>query len=68
MYHFNSPDLILIGLILKLIGKKVIYDVYENVCLDELSKEWIFLQIRKVKRPIFGRKSRVANKLKTASI
>lgn len=48
LYHFNSPDLILIGLILKLIGKKVIYDVYENVCLDILSKEWIFPPIRKV--------------------
>jgi glycosyltransferase involved in cell wall biosynthesis len=40
--------LILIGLILKLIGKKVIYDVHENVCLQGLSKEWIFPPIRKV--------------------
>jgi glycosyltransferase involved in cell wall biosynthesis len=48
LYHFNNPDLILIGLILKLIGKKVVYDVHENVCLDILSKEWIFPPIRKV--------------------
>jgi glycosyltransferase involved in cell wall biosynthesis len=48
VYHFNNPDLILIGLMLKLIGKKVIYDVYENVCGDILSKEWIFPPIRKV--------------------
>jgi len=35
-------------LILKLIGKKVIYDVHENVYVDILSKEWIFPTIRKV--------------------
>jgi len=48
LYQFHDPDLILIGLILKLIGKKVVYDVLENVCLDILSKEWIFPPIRKV--------------------
>ena len=48
IYHFHDPELILIGLILKLIGKKVIYDVHENVCLQVLSSEWIFPPIRKV--------------------
>ena len=48
VYHFHDPELILIGLILKLIGKKVIYDVHENVCLQALSSEWIFPPIRKV--------------------
>ena len=48
VYHFHDPELILTGLILKLIGKKVIYDVHENVYLDVLSKEWIFLPIRKI--------------------
>jgi len=48
IYHFHDPELIFIGLILKLIGKKVIYDVHENVCLQILSKKWIFPPIRKV--------------------
>jgi len=30
IYHFHDPDLVFIGLILKLFGKKVIYDVHED--------------------------------------
>jgi len=47
IYHFHDPEFIPFGLLLKLIGKRVIYDVHENVQLDILSKDWISFWLRK---------------------
>lgn len=41
IYHFHDPELISIGLLLKLRGKKVIYDVHEDYSKQILSKKWI---------------------------
>lgn len=48
IYHFHDPELIIVGLILLLKGKIVIYDVHEDVPRDILSKEWIPQYIRKI--------------------
>ncbi len=41
LYHFHDPELIGVGLALRLCGKKVIYDVHEDVPLQIMNKTWI---------------------------
>lgn len=53
LYHFHDPELIPIGLKLKKYGKKVIYDIHEDVPRAILSKYWISSAIRKPIASIF---------------
>jgi glycosyltransferase involved in cell wall biosynthesis len=53
IYHFHDPELIPIGLKLKKRGKKVIYDIHEDVPRAILSKHWISLPIRKQTAIVF---------------
>jgi glycosyltransferase involved in cell wall biosynthesis len=54
IYHFHDPELIFVGLILKLKGKKVIYDVHENYSQKILDKEWIPRLLRPFLSKIFS--------------
>ena len=47
IYHLHSPELIPMGLLLKLLGKKVIYDAHEAFEQKILSKEWIHPMLRR---------------------
>lgn len=39
--HLHNPDTLLIGLALKLLGRRVVYDTHENYRLLLLDKEWL---------------------------
>ncbi|MBO8130753.1 MAG: glycosyltransferase [Candidatus Marinimicrobia bacterium] len=45
VYHFHDPELIIVGLILKIVGKKVIYDVHEDYSNFIKEKYYIKLSI-----------------------
>ena len=46
IYHFHDPELLIIGMMLALSGKKVIYDAHEDTPAQILDKEWISPLIR----------------------
>ncbi len=47
VYHFHDPELMLVGLLLKLRGKKVIWDVHEHYPNSILDKFWISKGLRR---------------------
>lgn len=53
IYHIHDPELIPVGLKLKKIGKKVIFDSHEDVPLQILGKHYIFPIARKIISNVF---------------
>jgi len=54
VYHFHDPELIPVGLLLKLCGKKIIYDVHEHYPNSILGKYWIPRSMRKIVSLLFS--------------
>jgi len=48
LYHFHDPELIPVGILLSLLGKKVVYDVHEETANTILDKTWIWPPLRKL--------------------
>lgn len=55
LYHFHDPELLWVGLALRLGGAQVIYDSHEDVPRDILSKEYIAPALRKLVAFVFER-------------
>ncbi len=47
IYHFHDPELMIVGLLLKLRGNKVVFDVHEDLPRQILRKTWIPALLRK---------------------
>jgi glycosyltransferase involved in cell wall biosynthesis len=48
IYHFHDPDLLLPGLLIKVLtGRPLVYDVHENYPEDILTKEWVPASLRR---------------------
>lgn len=48
LFHFHDPELMPVGLILRLSGKKVVYDVHEDLPRQVLYKNWIRCSIVRI--------------------
>lgn len=54
VYHFHDPELLPCALILRLLGKTVIFDSHEDTVADILDKAWIPRSMRNVVSTAFG--------------
>jgi glycosyltransferase involved in cell wall biosynthesis len=61
-YHFHDPELIPYGIKLKRKGKKVIYDVHEDVAKQIMSKYYLPKSLRRLVSSIYERYEKGASK------
>lgn len=54
IYIFHDPELIAVGLMLRALGKVVVYDAHENLPKQILQKDWIPRPLRWLIAPIAG--------------
>lgn len=47
IYHFHDPELMVVGFLLKMHGKKVVYDVHEDMPRQIMTRHWIPSRFRR---------------------
>ena len=60
LYHFHDPELIPLGLVLKGLGRRVVYDAHEDVPEDVLAAEWIPRRLRPILSRVVGNLERLS--------
>ena len=60
IYHFHDPDLLPVGVILRMLGAKVVYDIHEDIPKQVLHKYWIPKPARKLIAGAYGAMEKVA--------
>jgi glycosyltransferase involved in cell wall biosynthesis len=68
VYHFHDPELIPYGLLLRVLGKRVIYDAHEDVPKDVASKRYIPRSLRGPLAWLAGMLSRACTRAFDANI
>ncbi|WP_186576582.1 glycosyltransferase family 4 protein [Aquibacillus kalidii] len=68
VYHIHNPDTLPIGFLLKMFGKKVIYDTHEDFSKRLLMREWIPSPIRKIAASSISQMEKLAGKVFNAVI
>jgi glycosyltransferase involved in cell wall biosynthesis len=63
VYHFHDPELITLGVLLKLLGRRVVYDVHEDYPQKILTKEWITPALRRPLSAVMAAVEAVAGRL-----
>ncbi len=48
VFHLHDPELLFCALFLKLLNKKVIFDVHEDYSIDISNKDWIYKPLRSI--------------------
>jgi len=54
LYHLHDPELLPSGLILKMLGKRVVFDSHEHVVKDILTKPWMPAEVRRIVALFYG--------------
>lgn len=63
IYHFHDPELIPVGIILKILGKKIIYDAHEDYSAQILAKTYIPIPLRRITAAIAKQIEHLSSKL-----